>query len=347
LLDGSRAHWAGLPLGLATGLMLAGGRSPWPLVPLVAVVLLGRVVLGSRGAPAGGRAALGFWAGFALGAAVFFLALDDAYRMMMDSYARHYTRYIPSGLMSAGHRLLAYPAAVAGLVAGGAVLEIAFRPLRARIAARHDARAGRLTQRVALGLVWLVALSLAGSLVLRYPQLPLEPSHPLTVSERIVAVLGTMATMFRLTEPNFSLSSSFWVGFGWLDTMPKAPFQALLVLPVALALIALLVHIARHLHVRRLLWLLILCVGAAASLALYTLSTQETPMALQGRYLIGWYLGVLAVIGTALALDHRRPAEAADDLEPGLTGAARAGLLLALAGGVHAYCLCFILRRYF
>ena len=29
--DGPGSHWAGVPLGLATGLMLAGGRSPWPL----------------------------------------------------------------------------------------------------------------------------------------------------------------------------------------------------------------------------------------------------------------------------------------------------------------------------
>ena len=44
--DGPGSHWAGLPLGLATGLMLAGGRSPWPLTALVAAALLGRAALG-------------------------------------------------------------------------------------------------------------------------------------------------------------------------------------------------------------------------------------------------------------------------------------------------------------
>jgi hypothetical protein len=115
-LDGPRAHWAGLPLGLATGLMLAGGRSPWPLVPLVAAVLLGRVVLGSRGASAGVRAALGFWAGFALGAAVFFLLLDGAYRSMMDSYATHYMRFVLRA-KSAG-QYPGSPGGGGGLIAG-------------------------------------------------------------------------------------------------------------------------------------------------------------------------------------------------------------------------------------
>ncbi len=47
--DGPGSHWAGVPLGLATGLMLAGGRSPWPLTALVAAALLGRAVLGPSG----------------------------------------------------------------------------------------------------------------------------------------------------------------------------------------------------------------------------------------------------------------------------------------------------------
>ena len=86
----------------------------------------------------------------------------------------------------------------------------------------------------------------------------------MTAPERVVAVVGTMATMFRLADPNFLLSSTFWVGFGWLDTMPGPPFQALLVLLVGLALCALLLRIARRGEGRRLLWLL-RPRGAAAS----------------------------------------------------------------------------------
>ncbi len=59
--DGPGSHWAGVPLGLATGLMLAGGRSPWPLSALVAAALLGRAVLGPSAptAPGGMRSSSG------------------------------------------------------------------------------------------------------------------------------------------------------------------------------------------------------------------------------------------------------------------------------------------------
>ena len=68
-------------------------------------------------------------------------------------------------------------------------------------------------------------------------------------------------------------------------------------------------------------------------------------MALQGRYLIGWYLTFLAVVGTALALDYRSPSRAGADPVP--SGTWRAALLLAVAGSIHVYCLSFMLRRYF
>ncbi len=344
--DGPRSAWAGLSLGLATGLMLAGGRSPWPLAALVAAALLGRAVLGPRGVvPRARGSALVFWGGFGVGAAVFFVLLDDAYRMMTAGYAQYFTRSIPSALRALGQWLLGRPAAAAGLIALGLVLEIGVGPLRSRIAARLDRPSRTLVRWMALGLAALVLASLAGSLLLPYPQLPLAPLRPLTAPERVVAVVGTMATGFRLAQPNFLLASSFWVGFGWLDTMPKAPFQALLVAAVAAACVALLLHIGLREQVRHGLWLLILSGGAVASLVLYTLSTQDLPMALGGRYLIGWYLPVLAVIGTALTLDHRSSARVVDSSPP--SGTWRAVGLLALAGSIHVYCLAFILRRYF
>ena len=60
-LDGPRAPWSGVPLGIATGLMLAAGRSPWPLVGLVAVALVGRILLGPRSATFARRDAVVFW----------------------------------------------------------------------------------------------------------------------------------------------------------------------------------------------------------------------------------------------------------------------------------------------
>jgi len=343
--DGPGSHRVGVPLGLATGLMLAGGRSPWPLTALVAAALLGRAVLGPRSARRPRKDALVFWAGFGLGALVFFVLLDDAYRTMTERWAHQVARFIPAGLRAAGVWLLGRPAAVAGLAALGLALEIAAGPLRARVATRLGQRSRTLVRWTALGLAALVLVSFVASLLVPFPQLPRDEPRPLTPPERVVAVVGTMATTFRLVDPNFLLSSTFWVGFGWLDTMPTAPFQALLVLLVGVALCALLLHIARHGEGRRLLWLAVLAAGSLASLVLYTLSTQGMPMALQGRYLIGWYLTPLAVVGTALALDGRTPPLAGEGAFP--PGAVLAGLLLAVAGSIHVYCLSFMLRRYF
>jgi hypothetical protein len=339
--DGPRSHWAGPPLGLATGLMLAGGRSPWPLTALVAAALLGRVVLGPSAPLHARRNALVFWGGFGLGAAVFFALLDDAYRSMTELWAYYFTHSIPAALKALGEWLLGRPEAAAGFVALGLSLEIAAGPLRARIGTRLEPRSRKLVRWVALGLLALVFVSFVGSLFLPFPQLPLEPTYPLTSPERVVAVVGTMATMFRLANPNFLLSSTFWVGFGWLDTMPSAPFQALLVLLVGVTLCVLLLRIARQGEGRRLLWLAVLGAGSLASLVLYTLSTQGLPMALQGRYLIGWYLTFLAVVGTALALEGRSASRAA------AARSWRAVFLLAVAGSIHLYCLSFMLRRYF
>jgi hypothetical protein len=345
-LDGPRADWAGLPLGLATGLMLGAGRSPWPLAPLVVAALVCRAALGSRQTGGAGRAALRFWAGFALGAAVFPLVLDDSYRRMTEGYASNYTGFLPPGLRDLGAWLLAHPFAAALLAPGAAAaLETAIAPLRARLVARFAEVLRRVAARTASALALLVVVSLVGSLFVGYPQLPLEPTHVLTPGERVGLVLATMATMFRLTEPNFLLASTFWVGFGWLDTMPGSTFQGLVVALAGIAVAALLRHVGRRRQLRRFVWLLSIAAGGAAALVLYTLSTQGLVTALHGRYLIGWYLAVLGVIGGALVLDHRASPAWGDPAGP--SGPLRAAWLLVIAGAVHLYCLCFVLQRYF
>jgi hypothetical protein len=339
-LDGLHAHFAGLPLGLGTGLMLAGGRSPWPVAALVAGVLLGRVVLGSR-ASNERRAAVVFWAGFAAGASVLFLIQDAAYRNMTRAWGEQYTGGIPSWLRVGAEWLLEHPAAAIVLAPAAVGLEIAFAKPRAGVQAALTTSGPRLVRRSAFALAGLVLLSLVGSLVTSYPQL--ESGRVLTAPERVTAVLATMATMFRLRQPNFLLSTSFWVGFGWLDTSPAAWFQGALVLVVACALVLLLRQIALGAEARRLLWLLVLGAGGAVALVFYTLTTQVSKP-LHGRYLIGWYLCLLAVAGSALTLDHRAPVGAVAGPP---SGGGRAAFLLATIGLVHAYCLCFILRRYF
>jgi hypothetical protein len=342
-LDGPRAHWAGLPLGLATGSMLAAGRSPWPLAAVVAVILLARIALGPGRRGNERWSALIFWSGFALGGGVFYLLLNDDFRQMLSVYAG----LVPQALAPFASWLLDYPGAIAVLLALAAALEMALSRVRRSVAARLAGPAAIVLRPGALAVAGLVILSLVGSLFVPYPQLPLEPRHVLTAGERVVMVLTTMATMFRLQDPNFLLSTSFWAGFGWLDTIPPAPFLSLLALLAGAAFVGLLVHLSRGPQVRRLLWLGALGAGASVSLVLYTLATQNVVMALQGRYLIGWYLVVLALIGSWVVLLDRPMVKVLPRAFGSLRWIPRSGVLLALSGFVHAYCLCFILWRYF
>jgi hypothetical protein len=353
-LDGPRAHLAGPPLGLATGLMLAGGRSPWPLGPLVAAVLAGRVLLGStpraESPDDAGSARVGrlreplvFWVGFGLGATTLFLLQGDEYRTMIRSFATHFTAHVPGWLRELGLRLVSHPSAFLALSLAAALAEVALRAARERLAGRFGERARPLVSRIALALAVAVVASLTLSLVVPFPELPLERQFHLTAADRVRGVLLTTATMFRLARPDFQLASSFWVGFGWLDTMPGPAFQGLLVALTGAALVTLLRHVARTGEARRLLWLILVALGGAGTLVVYTLATQGLITSLTGRYLIGLYLVVLAVCAGGLVLDGSR----AGGARTAASGSLRAAALLAIAGVVHAYSLYVILRRYF
>ncbi|HXB57612.1 MAG TPA: hypothetical protein VN461_22820 [Vicinamibacteria bacterium] len=342
-LDGPRAHAAGFSLGLSTALMLAGGRSPWPLVAVVAMALGARVLLGSLRERGEVWAAGVFWAGFALGSGTFYHILSKVYRPMLLQF----TAYAPAGLRPVAVWLVEHPWGIAGLAALAGAAEVGFARLRRALPQAWARPAGTVVRWAALALAVAVGLSLLGSLFLSYPQLELEPLQPLSRPAFTTRILATMATMFRLRDPNFLLHSTFWAGFGWLDTLPDATFLSTLALLTAACLITLLLHLARHRDIRRFFWLLALGLGSALALVIYALSIYGLPMALQGRYLIGWYLPVLSVIGCGVVLAEPPKARSAQHPVAIPDRISRPAVLLALCGLVHAYCLCFILGRYF
>ncbi len=198
-LDGPRAHWTGPPLGLATGLMLASGRSPWPLAPLILALLVARILLGPPGTQRPVRAALVFWVGMGLGAAIFMLLWNEPYRLMTEAYAVHVARFLPGPLRATGQWLLAHPAGGGSLAAGrgGAragvrsVAHVRGTELRGRGGARDRPGGVRSRRTRGRSRSWDRSSS-------SYPQLPLEPVTAMTAAERTSAVLRTMATMFRL-----------------------------------------------------------------------------------------------------------------------------------------------------
>ncbi|OYV98182.1 MAG: hypothetical protein B7X11_06100, partial [Acidobacteria bacterium 37-65-4] len=153
-------------------------------------------------------------------------------------------------------------------------------------------------------------------------------------------------TVFRLREPDLYLYTSFIGGFGWVDTVPPAPFLIGLALATGIALAALAVQLVLTKSLRRTVWLYALLAGIMAAIALYAVSCYTVPVNLHGRYLIGWYLCWLAIAWSALACVGALPERLSRRLGP-LGRISRPALALAFCGLIHVYCLSFILERYF
>jgi hypothetical protein len=331
-LDGPRSAWAGLPIGLGTGIMLGGGRSGWPLLALLALVLLGRLALGSRPPAPALRSAVVYWLGLGAGATVFYLFPDESFVEMMHKYGRD----APGALKTLVFWLTGQPLVPLAVAAFGILGETMLEGPRRRLASSLAPPRGRVLFVGARALAAAVVLSLLASLLVSFPLLePVAMPNTTPLARYAGEALLAAATSFRLTEPDYWFFSSFFGGFGWQDTLPPAWFLTGLVLLLALGLVALLAELARRRDLRRAGWLAVMGAGWAASLVVYALAIHGLPMNINGRYLIGWYLSVLLVIGSWPALGEAK------------TPVPRPAVLLVLAGLLHTYSLCLILWRYF
>jgi len=162
-------------------------------------------------------------------------------------------------------------------------------------------------------------------------------------------VAATLLTSLRLRNPDIMTYVSFWGGFGWIDTIPPNWFLLVFSLLTAVGLVVLLLDIVVTRDARRLVWLLALGTGWIASAAAYAYVCYQVPVNVHGRYLIGWWLTFAAVAWSPISFgredwqNHGVQDPAATPTSYG----ARIFLVLAFCGLVHAYCLCFILNRYF
>lgn len=345
ILDGGTADFAGLPLGVGLAALLLTTRSALPMVPLVAIVLLARMLLGPRNGDRPIVSATVFWIGLAVGIACFFTVAT----------VPHLTRILETTTLVAARSAALWPTLVwalnhpwlLGVVVAPAVgwaVEVALTAVRRRIAGRQVPGATTLLQVICYTAAAAIVVSLVGSYWLDYPdveniQSPVAPG----VRKYIGQVVIGMATIFRFRHSSTFLSDSFWVGFGWLDTMPGDGFVAILVTLTGVSLMAWYLHIAATKDWRRALWMIMFAAGSAATLAFYAFSAKQIVSNLHGRYLMPWYLPAVAVfwlpVGLKVEGRFRR-------LFPE-SGATRGLILLGLIGAVHAYSLCFILRRYF
>lgn len=340
-LGGERSHWAGVPLGIAAGAMAVGARNSLPMIALVVAALLARALLASGNV----RNATVFWVGLFASVVGQLLVLgppdlSDFFGLVVDRWPS----LVPWSGQPNTDFLQMLAVFVALVAAGLAGFGVEVWSARARVmAAVAAAAAGRsLARWGALAAALAIVASMVGSLWCVYPGvLSIEGASTTTMAEYVRGVITTSATMFRLTGLNPVLSNSFWVGFGWLDTIPGPPFATMPVVLSGLSLCGLLVHIAMTRDVYKFAWLIVMSAGLVSTLVIYAIGGHAAKATVHGRYLIGWYLAWLAIAWVYPALQTPRQSTA------GTIALPRPAMLLGLCLFVHAYSLVFILRRYF
>jgi len=340
-LDGDRVHWLGLPLGLAASCILAGGRSGLPFVATLVAAIGGRALLGSPNLDGRGdlRRSLIFWSGLAIGLAMFaVLSTPDFRAGLWPGDAGQ----MPDWFRSAAELFRSRPWYVAAVIPIGLGIEIAAAWIRRRIPEPGRRTFGAVKLACALA-VAAVLISLLLSAFVPFPSLnAVEVTPPGSVVAYATEVVRVAVSGIRINHHDWLLSASFWGGFGWLDTVPGDGFVSVLVLLTAVALAALLVEIARSGDARRSLWLAVLGGGWILTLVLYAVASYYLHRNVHGRYLVGLYLSILAVCGSALALWPRSPRPETRGLK-----LSREVLVVATAAAIHGYALRFILLRYF
>jgi hypothetical protein len=94
---------------------------------------------------------------------------------------------------------------------------------------------------------------------------------------------------------------------------------------------------------RRLSYLVLLMLGLVPTLVVYAIAAYQLPTNLHGRYFIGWFLILIGLAWSFPAIAGPLPIVMR---RPGLQ-VLRPAVLVAACLAVHAYCLGFILNRYF
>jgi hypothetical protein len=343
VLQGELSDLAGLLLGGSLGLAVTLSRSAAPMAVFCCFVLFFRLA-GSSSHPvtrwrAVERASI-FWGGIwvaALTAAWFAVPnyiVGTNLGLILPSPVAQAVRTLFSWHGDASAALCGW-LVLAGTLIAVAGIEIGIRGAWSRVISRLDLP----IRRICIALAALVAGTMVLSLWIEFPRLPfvdfLNPSSP---REYALQALSSGLAFFRLRHSDGLLSTTFWAGFGWLDTIPPDWFIGVLSGCSGCALIALL--LSRRSQGKQELRpaLLLVCAGFLVTLAVYAVTTLRFSPDLHGRYLIGLYLAFLSICWIP---------PAAFPVSSSLVSRGRCVVLGALVLFAHGYSLTCILRRYF
>jgi hypothetical protein len=317
VLTNPRDNRLGLLLGGATALVIAGTRNGWPMAAPIAAVLLVRIV-GRRGEDGSGWT---FWTGFA--APTLLLFGLRILSIPVPFYEQWRFAIRPETLMSR----TSVVATTALIAVGGASIEwlLAGRGQRPSRAIRVLAWSGA---------GWMGAMLLLSAFVELPRVQPIETVSAAGPLAYVQHVLTSALSQPRVSGADFLLWTSFVGGFGWIDTLLPQSFVASLTIVLSAAAIYLLVHVARNDDPRLGTGLLLIAGGVLVGLIGCALGAYGLQRNVHGRYMIGNYLVILALLG-ALPLWAK-------------LGRVRSELVvLAVALAGHAVALSVIASRYF
>jgi hypothetical protein len=336
-VDGPRSHFAGFPLGLGLALAIASTRSALPMAVLVSIVGMGRLIIG--GTDKGLVPAAIFWGGMAAGVTALNWLLTERYvEGVVADLARTAPRSGAALSVVVSHPLLA---AMAGL-AVATLMEAGSARLR-----RHSGGWVRQAIERAMGpacLIGIVGLSgtLIASVFLPLPHLTPAVGTSTTGGTYVLQAVATAASPFRLRDPDFLMSTTFWGAFGWVDTILPDVVLGMLSISGAFATVVMLRRIAVRKDVRRFCWMTALLVAFFATVSVYAAAAFSSAPDLHGRYLIGPYLLAVMLIWSP-ALCFEAPEGVITDA--GCDWVARAAW--SVFGVGHACALVAIVTRYF
>lgn len=153
-------------------------------------------------------------------------------------------------------------------------------------------------KKFATGLIAVCLLIVIVGPVIRDVQpLPnIEPPAPeMSPLNYIWQVLKTFIANFGMGYPDFYLSTSFWLGFGWLDVFRIGYFAYLIKVLPLLGLSLTFLALVHKRGMGPLPWILGGAIGIAFYLSALAVGALEKQINLHGRYMIGLYLFLLVV----------------------------------------------------
>jgi len=299
---GARVSWTGAWLGISVALLVGTSIAAIALVPLVAMLLAGRLVM--RRDPGDNTVAsiARFWGGLAAGCILAYLLMGDllvAGFQRYDAESRASFAELLDRVNAVGRLVVQQPWILLLGLALLAGVDHLCAPLRAHPSpGRWGQRAARIGLTVVAGLVVVQALA---SLVAPLPHLAAFETRGYGTAEAYVATaLGALLTGARLTGFDHLTFTSLWGGFGWVDAILPAPLFVVIVLVLIVSFVTAAAAAWRATDARPAGWLVITLCGGVASAAAVAAAAFFMQRNLHGRYLLPLAIPMAGVVVSAL-----------------------------------------------